>query len=458
MLTGLQVKNFKAWRDTGHVRLAPLTFLFGTNSSGKSSLHQFLLMLRQTAESPDRRRVLHTGDPATPVDLGGYLDLINGRDPERALEFELSWTLPEVLEVVDAKNDCTAEGNAMTFKARIEAVGSAPPRVHVESFSYQLQRTDQESLTLGLKREKENAYRVVSDGYQPVMTMGRKWPVSTPSHFHAFPDDLQTRFQNLEFAPDLTFELEDQLSSLAYLGPLRQRPDRLYRWSGEEPEHVGWSGERTVEALLAGQERQYNLKPGRKLKPLQVIVAEWLKRLEVIDSFSVVPVGDRDAYEVRVRAPGRRQEVLLTDVGFGVSQVLPVVTQCFYSASHSTLILEQPEIHLHPAVQAGLADLFIEATDMREDGAPRDLQLIVESHSEHLLRRLLRRIAEESLSPDDVALYFVKPGPSASVIEPLDVDELGHVRNWPKNFFGDQTTDMLEQTRHARRRRLRAVG
>lgn len=460
MLTELQIENFKAWRHTGRVRLAPLTFLFGSNSSGKSSLHQFLLMLRQTTESPDRRRVLHTGDASTPVDLGSYVDLINGRDPTRALQFELSWTLAEALRVIDAKTGRKAKGDAMTFAARVEAIGSAPPRVQIASFRYRLHGTPgNEDLTLGLEREKPGAYRVVADGYQPVMTMGRKWPVSAPSHFHAFPDDLQTRFQNLEFAPDLTLRLERQLSSVVYLGPLRERAVRLYRWSGEEPEHVGWRGERTVEALLAGQARQFNLKRKRR-KPLQVMVAEWLKRLEVIEDFAVLPIGrGRDEYEVRVRAPGIRQEVLLTDVGFGVSQVLPVVTQCFYSAPESTLILEQPEIHLHPAVQAGLADLFIDAAAMQEGGAPRNLQIVVESHSEHLLRRLLRRIAEESIPPDQVAAYFVRSGSVASVIEPLDVDELGNVRNWPKSFFGDQTTDILEQTRHARQRRqLQAVG
>lgn len=458
MLTRLRYKNFKAWRDTGDVKLAPLTLLFGTNSSGKSSLHQMLLMLRQTAESSDRRRVLHTGSATTPVDLGSYTDLVNGRDPGRDLEVELEWTLPEPVSFIDARSQDRATGNAMSFSVRIGAAAVAPPRVHVASFSYRLLGPDGDSLLkLGLEREKPNAYRVSADGFQPVMTVGRKWPVSPPSHFHVFPDDLQVRYQNLEFAPDLTLALEDQLASLAYLGPLREIPVRLYRWSGEEPEHVGWSGERTVEALLAGQERRFNLKMKQRRKSLQVLVAEWLKRLEVIEEFSVVPIGrGRDEYEVRVRAPGQKQEVLLTDVGFGVSQLLPVVTQCFYAAPETTLILEQPEIHLHPAVQAGLADLFIDAVKMREDGSPRNMQLIVESHSEHLLRRLLRRIADETIDPRDVAMYFVKPGVSSSRIEPLDVDEFGNVRNWPENFFGDQTTDMVEQTRHARRRRREA--
>ena len=286
------------------------------------------------------------------------------------------------------------------------------------------------------------------------MTLGRKWPVSAPSHFHAFPDNLQNRFQNLEFVADLTLSLETELASLTYLGPLREKPGRLYRWSGEEPGHVGWRGERTVEALLAGRQRTFNLKPKHKLKPLQVLVAEWLGELGVIHAFSVKPIGaGRDEYEVRVKAPGQSQEVLLTDVGFGVSQVLPVITQCFYAARDSTLILEQPEIHLHPAVQAGLADLFIDAIDRREDNAPRNLQLIVETHSEHLLRRLLRRIAEGAVDPTRVAMYVVQAGKAGSVIEPLDVDEYGNIRNWPRDFFGDQTIDMVEQSRAARRRR-----
>jgi predicted ATPase len=84
MLTDLQIENLKAWSHTGRVRLAPLTFVFGANSSGKSRLHQFRLMLRQTTESPDRQRVLRTGDASTPVDLGSHVDLTNGRDPTRA--------------------------------------------------------------------------------------------------------------------------------------------------------------------------------------------------------------------------------------------------------------------------------------------------------------------------------------------------------------------------------------
>jgi predicted ATPase len=129
-------------------------------------------------------------------------------------------------------------------------------------------------------------------------------------------------------------------------------------------------------------------------------------------------------------------------VGFGISQLLPVIVQCFYARPGSILILEQPEIHLHPRVQASLADLFVEAIHAREDGRDRRLQLLVESHSEHFLRRLQRRIAEEKLSPEEVAIYFCEPGSNGSTLRELDVDPYGNIRNWPDHFFGDEIGDL----------------
>ena len=95
MLTNLRIKNFKAWKDTGEVRLAPITVFFGGNSAGKSTLLQFLLMLRQTVESPDRRRVLNLGDSYAAVELGTFQDLIFEHDLRHKLEFALSWSTPE---------------------------------------------------------------------------------------------------------------------------------------------------------------------------------------------------------------------------------------------------------------------------------------------------------------------------------------------------------------------------
>ena len=132
--------------------------------------------------------------------------------------------------------------------------------------------------------------------------------------------------------------------------------------------------------------------------------------------------------------------VLITDVGFGVSQILPVLVLCYYLPKGSVILLEQPEIHLHPSVQAMLADVFIEVV------IKRNIQIILESHSEHFLRRLQRRIAESKISSDKTALYFCKIGKSASEIEKLEVDLFGNIQNWPLGFFGDEIGDLAAMT------------
>ena len=111
------------------------------------------------------------------------------------------------------------------------------------------------------------------------------------------------------------------------------------------------------------------------------------------------------------------------------------------------MILEQPEIHLHPAAQAGLADVFVDAWKRRK------VQVIVESHSEHLLRRLQRRIAEEEIPQEDVGLFFCSPGDEASKLEELQVDQFGNIANWPKDFFGDQFGEIASMSEAALKRR-----
>lgn len=458
VFTHLQIENFKAWENTGDIELAPLTVLFGANSSGKSSLHQFLMMLRQTVESSDRRRVLHFGDSSTPVDLGSYSEAIRHDDPTTPLRFELSWRRREPLEITLPVQGAHLAGDRLSFASTISATAAVPPRVRVDAYSYTLADGDTPVLTLGSERDTTGHHTLTASGLQLVPLPGRDGPVTAPQQFHAFPDDLAARYQDLAFATDLTLALEEQLLALHYLGPLRERPGRLYRWSGEEVSHVGWRGERTIDALLAGSERRFNTRPGARMEPLLSVVARWMKTLGAIDEFTVTPIGrGRDDYEVRVRTPGATRDVLLTDVGFGVSQVLPVIASCFYPPAGSTVVMEQPEIHLHPSIQSGLADLFIEAISMREDGEARDTQFIIESHSEHLLRRLLRRVAEEEVDPDLIRCYAVSSGPAGSHLERLAVDEFGNVHNWPADFFGDPADDLIAQSRSARRRRQRSA-
>jgi predicted ATPase len=168
---------------------------------------------------------------------------------------------------------------------------------------------------------------------------------------------------------------------------------------------------------------------------------QWLKRLGMVDQVELRPIapGAR-LYELVIRTRGYQHEANIMDVGFGVSQVLPVLVLAHFAPPGSLLILEQPEIHLHPQVQTELADLFLEAA------LKRNVQFFIESHSEYLLMRLQRRLAERrgefsQLSEKDVKLYFCKREAEASVLEPLEVDEFGRIKNWPQDFFGDAVAE-----------------
>jgi predicted ATPase len=162
------------------------------------------------------------------------------------------------------------------------------------------------------------------------------------------------------------------------------------------------------------------------------MIAYWLREMGIVETFAVEEIkAGSGLYQAKVRVRRHAPEVLLTEVGFGVSQVLPVLTLLYYVEEGSTVILEQPEIHLHPLAQAGLADAILKACQRR------NLQVIVESHSEHFLLRLQRRMAEGGVRPDHVRLYFCETESGASRLVPLELDLYGRITNWPRNFLGD---------------------
>ncbi len=362
MLTRLRFKNFKAWKDSGEIRLAPLTVFFGTNSAGKTSIPQLLLVLKQTAESPDRQRALHLGDARTLVDLGTYDDAVHNHDVAQSVEIDFAWTLGKRLTVTDPLAPLSPyQGDSLGFHVTLSSDKRHQPVV--ESFEYTL--FDEKNLSLGVamrRIEADKKFELSSQRYKLVRQPGRVWPLPEPLRFYGFPDEAVAHFQNTAFVSDFVLELERLLRSVFYVGPLREYPRRLYLWSGEVPDHVGIRGDRAIEALLAAGDRSFNWRSKQRKKHLSELVAERLQKMELIREFKVKPLGpNRKEYEVLVRTNPKLPEVKLTDVGFGVSQVLPVIVECFYVPRRSIVIFEQPEIHLHPKVQADLADLFVDA-------------------------------------------------------------------------------------------------
>jgi len=446
MITQLRVKNFKSWRDTGELAIAPLTGLFGTNSSGKTSILQVLLMLKQTVESPDRRRVFYLGDDRSLVDLGTFFDIIHGHKTGLSLDLSLTWKLPRTLTISDPeKKKKLFELDALSFTTSVRQ----DETLRVERFEY---RFDVYRFGMAYKKDssKRAKYDLIHDNFNAKRTRGRGWPLPEPIKCYGFPDEATGYFQNTGFLPDLELAFENLFTSTTYLGPLREYPRRSYIWAGERPIDVGRRGELAVPALLASRVFGKVISPGyrKRKKTVEERVGEWMKELGLIHSFSLKPIAEyRRDYELSITARRGGSEVLITDVGFGVSQILPVLVLCYYVPEGSIILLEQPEIHLHPFVQSGLADILIDVVKNR------NVQIIVESHSAYLLTRLQRRIAEQQISPKQVALYFCSLQGKESQIERLNVDLFGNITNWPQDFFGDELGDRIAMTKAAMRQK-----
>jgi len=346
-------------------------------------------------------------------------------------------------------------GRYLTMSAEVGVQQKAPV---ARSLSYQLgnlvfelaQRNGDES-HFELKAKSADGLALATD-FSFLRTKGRPWQLPGPIKTYAFPDQARTYFQNAGFLADLEAAYEAELNNIFYLGPLREFPKRDYLWARSRPTDVGQRGEKAIDAILSATEagEKRNLKHKARSMPFQEMIAYWLREMGLIESFAVAEIAEgSNRWQARVKTRAGASEVLLTDVGFGVSQVLPVVTLLQYVPQGSTVILEQPEIHLHPLAQAGLADVIIQAASHRR------VQVILESHSEHLLLRLQRRIAEEVIKASDVKLYFCDAPQGVSTLTPLDVDLYGNIRNWPDKFMGDAFNEVAaaELKRIARRAR-----
>jgi predicted ATPase len=461
MLKQLRIQNFKGWKDTGTIRMAPISLFFGANSSGKSSIGQFLMMLKQTVESPDRKVVFYPGGKNSAVQLGSYKEMVFHRDSENNITFDYQWSLPEILKFKDPLTGQTFSGDNLSFHAEVGLGDKDQHTLVLDQLKYELLEEEESRLSIGMERKSDAKfeYKVEATNYTLKRKQGRVWYPGAPVRFYGFPDEVVAYHQNADFVQTLNLRHEKLYRSLYYLGPLRTKAERLYSWTGMEPESVGYAGENTVAAILAARNRKISLGYKRPAKPFEEIIALKLKEMGLIEEFKVNPISEqRQEYEVKVLTKGSRDWVDLPDVGFGISQVLPVLTQCFYAPAGSIILMEQPEIHLHPNAQSALADVMIDVINSRENGSDRDIQLVIETHSEHFLRRLQRRIAEDAFPQEKVSCYFANIAKTPATLEPLQIDMFGNIQNWPENFFGDEMGDITEQAKAAMKKRMQKTA
>lgn len=415
------------------------------------------MMLKQTVESPDRKAVFYPGGKNSAVQLGSYQEMVFHRDPEKKISFDYRWSLPETLKFKDPVTGQVFFGDSLSFHAKVGLEDKDKHTLVLDQLKYELLEGEESSLSIGMERKSDtkSEYKVDATNYTLKRKQGRVWYPGAPVRFYGFPDEVVAYHQNADFVQALNLQHEKLYRSLCYLGPLRTKAERLYSWTGMEPESVGYAGENTIAAILAARNRKISLGYKRPAKPFEEIIALKFKEMGLIEEFKVNPISEqRQEYEVKVRTKGSRDWVDLPDVGFGISQVLPVLVQCFYAPTGSIILMEQPEIHLHPNAQSALADVMIDVINSRENGLDRDIQLVIETHSEHFLRRLQRRIAEDAVPQKKVSAYFANITKTPATLELLEIDTFGNIKNWPENFFGDEMGDITEQAKAAMRKRM----
>lgn len=428
MFTRLKLTNFKAWQDTGHVDLKPVTMLLGTNSSGKSTLIQSLLLLKQTVQSPDRSIHLNLGgDEINDLFNFGGFDNVLRQGASGTRQFSLSFSFRS------HASSRTNQGDFFCSYGQNSVGGVTIQEWQVSSNDRQFK---------SVRREK-GAYSVMVDEESQPRDKGRH--LSPERSVSLSAEAIAMLGQDGAVLEDLSLSIRRELEDIVYLGPLRRKPERDYVWNKSKPGEVGSDGHRAIDVLLASA-----LMKGDDQNRIIEGVSKWLVRMKVADKLEVKQLGRSTRYELVVHRDG--VEANLRDVGIGISQVLPVLTIAYFAASGSTIMLEEPEIHLHPLAQSILAELFVEVSK------ERNVQFIVETHSEHLFRRMQTLIAKQQITPNDAAMYFVERDGKAATMRPLELDDFGRVKNWPEGFFGDALGETREQTALAiqRAKQLRA--
>ena len=453
----LTLMDFRCFHEEQTARLAPLTLLVGENSTGKTS---FMAMIRALidyalgSEIPDFKK--------EPYDLGSFDEIANhrGGTSRRADAFKAGFDSTSLM-LTGQRGDDRLYRFEVTFKTR--GTTPAPVRrrlVYGDTWFEEIFEPDLPHVVqVGTCRGSWER-RVPDEISLPYGTE----TILLPALFRFIKifergDDEEEEavgkdFKPLGGSPSLSSEDEKSLENLTrglrhlkprnpFAGaPVRSKPRRTY-----DPSRVTVDPEGDYVpmyfASLYFQDRN-------EWAYLKEDLEEFGKAAGLFDEISIKPLGTRgsEPFQLQLRKFGRRLKGPprnLIDVGYGVSQVLPVITELLRSGAPSMFLLQQPEVHLHPSAQAALGSLFC-----RMAGPAR--QIVVETHSDHLLDRVRMdvRDSEGALKPEDVSILFFERGELDVRIHSLRIDDEGNVIGAPdsyRSFFMQETARSLWKRR-----------
>lgn len=432
MLSELKLTNFRIFDDEVTVRFRPITILIGRNSSGKSSIAKFLLMLQQSMTPGGSRFLTTEGDR---ISLGVFSELKNSLSHKRNLTFELavesSAAKPDypLLEYLESFNSVD-HGNLL-YKAAAKV--SYNRKTSTGNTSY--------SLVDAISGERYLEYRskILDDttfGEFPA----REWDRESPPELEG---DMQSRQRYVEWIDrrhesviramsevQMTAVLSHIVDSIRHLSPVRDESQRVIVAAPPPEDSVGQRGQYTLphlqEMMTEDRDRYEFIKP----------------HLRSVANIEGVRFKKSSGYVSRALAKNQTTgaEVLISDYGFGVSQCLPIFVQGAIMDRYTSLMVEQPEAQLHPTAQLEMGSYFADLWNQRKVGS------IIETHSDNILLRLRRLIARGDLSNRDVSVaYFTfDEDINMPTVKNLDIDEDGSMEaGLPLEFFGANVIEGL---------------
>lgn len=434
MIRSVTLKNFRAFKEQ-RFQFSKLNLFVGKNNSGKSSALSALNVIAQTLREQDL-----DGTPLIlngPYDkLGTFIDVVNGNHPRRKIGIELEYDSYSI----------KTEFKYRTQRRQIE-LSSFEMSVRGKSVIKFVQRKDAYNTSVfGDSYEKlfpdspkrkprfRNFWPVRMSGLRPA---GVKFNDTSPSY-------TQLRKAEAELL-NARIRLDAYFSNFDSLSPFRDQPQRTYLYSGETAREIGTSGSNTAAMLSADAAKR-----GSQRKNLVDGISQWFNYTGIAKGLSVVSLTPRHFELCLISNDGSKHNIC--DVGFGCSQVLPVLTaglNLFHSASQESpnvLIVQEPEIHLHPNAQAAMGSFFVSL--VREGG-----QAFVETHSDNLILRVARHVALGDIDAKDVAIFYVSDIGDERVTR-INLSPSGSFEpEFPEGFFPQRQSESLMLARAAMKQR-----
>ena len=438
-MESITIKNFRCFGDVLQTpRLAPLTLLVGENSTGKTS---FMAIVRALWDVAYSELVPSFLEP--PYDLGSFDDIAHSRGARggKARFFEAAFTIPE--KSTRANRSRNGSARIVKFSVRFKNHEGAPypmwRRIENDASWVECEQDDPNGdftvrysvggetrdVTIGgFGRGYERG--LVPFGMFPFFLDDTDEEDERRSHIHT----VSRLIDNFQVSRLRRRSVEPRPFASS---PIRSRPSRTYNRGlpSRDPE-----GE-YVPTLLA----RASMHGGQEWKKLNGLLVEFGKNSGLFDELDVKHLGHSESgpFEIRVRKQGRYRKGPfrnLVDVGYGVSQVLPILTELLREDAPNTFLLQQPEVHLHPSAQAALGTLFC---GMATTGK----QLIVETHSDHLIDRVRMDVRDGStdLKPEDVSILYFERNELEVKIHSLGIDKDGEIFGAPlgyRQFFMDE--------------------